>query len=530
MKLRQDFYLIFSIFLGVVLGFWGLSFLMKFSLANYLLMVPIYFYIIVFFLIFLFGLIFNKTEKSNEMNRYFYKIIVYAVMLLFFVMFVLYSYIFTMFIVDADYLIVYTTDYSSLQLSLLECFFLWFLSLVSFLFFVSYIPIFRTNIVSGILPYELIVIMLLGIFGMFIILLSGDLLIMLVGLELLGLSSYLLAGFNRLSSFSSEGSLKYFILGAVSSSFLMLGCCLIYGEFGVISFNSLSQIFLLGYDVTVTFYFALILLFSGLLFKLGAVPYYSWLPDVYEGSPFYVTSYFLILPKISIFGLLVKLIYFVFFPLYEYWSYIFLITGVLSIFIGVLGAIKQVYSLRRFFAYTSISHTGYMLVTLSTPSFEMGLKSLTIYLVFYTFLTLLFFSLYLGFVPERKVEYLDNFLVFREISYSYPIFGLILMSVMLSFIGIPFFSGFFMKYYLLYNVFVNDYMLLTLFILVFSTIAGVYYIRILISLYYSKVTSDIYISPLNYKSTLVIVYGFLINFFSLYFITWVIDFIKLIFF
>lgn len=517
----KDIKLVSFIVFSFVSGNLFLNYILKMNIGNNILVMPLYFYIIVFFFLFIFGIIFNRTDNKKEVNRYFYKIMLYGVILLFFYMTFFYSYILL-----SDYSInVYMLDSYSLQYDVSMCFFSLFLSLVSFLFFLSYIPIFRNNVLTGVLPYELLTIMLLGIFGMYIILFSNDLLIMLVGLELLGLSSYLLAGFNRMSNFSSEGSLKYFILGAVSSSLLMLGCCLIYGEFGVISFTTLAQMFEFNSEISLTTYVSLILLFSGLLFKLGAVPYYSWLPDVYEGSPFYVTSYFLVLPKISIFGLIFKLVYFVFFPLYAYWSYIFLVSGVLSVFIGVLGAIKQVYSLRRFFAYTSISHSGYMLLTLSTPEYVMGLKSLFIYLIFYTFLTLLFFSIFLGFVTSRDSDYQDDFGIFREISYNYPIFGIVLMTVMLSFIGIPFFSGFFMKYFLLYNVLISNYIILTLFILIFSTIAGVYYIRILINMYYSKVTRDVFILPLNYQSTFVMTYALFINVFSIFLVEF---FVKMI--
>ena len=208
---------------------------------------------------------------------------------------------------------------------------------------------------------------------MLVMISSNDLIVFYIGLELQSLALYVLASFNRDNILSSESGLKYFVLSALSSGLLLYGCSLIYGFSNSTNFNEISQNFNFEYGVI----FGMVFVIVGLAFKISAVPFHMWAPDVYQGSPTSVTVLFAILPKIAALTVFIKFLYGPFINLFEEWQAIIIFLSIASMILGAVAAIGQK-NLKRLIAYSSISHMGYALAGLTTGS-NQGVPSSIIY-------------------------------------------------------------------------------------------------------------------------------------------------------
>ena len=254
--------------------------------------------------------------------------------------------------------------------------------------------------IGNFLKIEYPILILCSLLGMIVMVSSNDLIVFYIGLELQSLALYVLAAFNRDNLLSSESGLKYFVLSALSSGLLLYGCSLIYGFSNTTNFEEISRNFSFEYGVV----FGMVFVLVGLAFKVSAVPFHMWAPDVYQGSPTSVTVLFAMLPKIAALTVIIKFLYGPFLNLFSEWQIIIIFLSIASMILGAVAAIGQK-NLKRLIAYSSISHMGYALAGLTTGTND-GIQSTLIYLIIYLIMNLAFFSCLL--MLKRDDIYYEN--------------------------------------------------------------------------------------------------------------------------
>jgi len=316
-----------------------------------------------------------------------------------------------------------------------------------------------------------------SILGMMVMISSNDLIVFYLGLELQSLALYVLASFNRDNVLSSESGVKYFILSALSSGLLLYGCSLIYGFSGTTNFNLISQsIESVQYGLTLGVVFILV----GLAFKISAVPFHMWAPDVYQGSPTSVTLFFAILPKIAALTVFIRFLYIPFINLIEQWQLIMIFLSIASMLFGSIAAIGQK-NLKRLIAYSSIGHMGYALAGLTTGT-NQGIQSSIVYISIYLFMNLAFFSCM--FMIKRNNKYYENLDDLSGLSKNHPLLSICLMIILFSLAGIPPLAGFFAKFYIFMAVIEQKMFFLAIVGLLSTVIAAFYYLRIIKIIYF----------------------------------------------
>ncbi len=337
----------------------------------------------------------------------------------------------------------------------------------------SYLSIFK------ILKIEYPILILSSVLGMMIMISSNDLIVFYMGLELQSLALYVLATFNRDQLKSSEAGLKYFVLSALSSGLLLYGCSLIYGFTGSTNFNLIaSQLNSEEYALT----FGIVFILVGLAFKISAVPFHMWAPDVYEGSPTSVTLFFAIVPKVAALTVFIRFLYVPFLNLMDQWQMILVFLSIASMLFGAIAAIGQT-NLKRLIAYSSISHIGYALAGLTTGSNE-GIQSSIIYIVIYILMNLGFFSCLL--MLKRNDKYFEDIEDLSGLSKNHPLLSLSLLVILFSLAGIPPLAGFFAKFYIFKSVIEQSMYFLAIVGLLSTVIAAFYYLRIIKIIYFDK--------------------------------------------
>ena len=266
--------------------------------------------------------------------------------------------------------------------------------MASFMKIITLIGAFLVLIISStylkifnIFKIEYPILILSSVLGMMIMISSNDLMVFYMGLELQSLALYVLATFNRDQLKSSEAGLKYFVLSALSSGLLLYGCSLIYGFSGSTNFDIIAnELNSTNYVLT----FGIVFILVGLAFKISAVPFHMWAPDVYEGSPTSVTLFFTMVPKIAALTVFIRFLYVPFLNLIDQWQMIIIFLSIASMLFGAVAAIGQT-NIKRLIAYSSIGHIGYTLAGLTTGSNE-GIQSSIIYISIYVIMNLAFFS------------------------------------------------------------------------------------------------------------------------------------------
>ena len=255
--------------------------------------------------------------------------------------------------------------------------------------------------------YEYPFLLLLSVQGSFLLLMSYDLFVIYLALELQNLCYYVLASIKRYSSFSTEAGLKYFLLGAFSSSLFLFGVSIIYGIFGTLNLFDISFI-IEFYDVNSPILFiSVFFLLSGLIFKLGGAPFHWWIPDVYTGSPTIVTMFFSLMPKLVYVFLFIKLFFLFFSFNYNFTNIIFVIIGLFSLAIGIVNAMYQ-YRLKRFLAYSAIANVGYLFLTFSLSSY-FGVFSSIFFVISYMISVCLIFMFLLIYKKSEFFEFIDSY-------------------------------------------------------------------------------------------------------------------------
>lgn len=328
--------------------------------------------------------------------------------------------------------------------------------------------------------FEFLILISLTIFALLLLISSNDLITFYLAIEMQSLCLYVLAAFKKTSQFSSEAGLKYFILGALSSSLLLFGMSLIYGTTGSTNFLDITKNILCltntQLETSYILILGIILLLCGLLFKITAVPFHIWSPDVYEGAPFLVMIFFSTIPKLAIFSILIKLLYSIFFNLNFIWQPLLINTALLTVTLSSVATLYQK-KIKRFLAYSSINHVGYMLIGLSTGTL-LGVHASFLYLVVYliTMFTLFGVLLSLKKSTNKNLIYLTDLLYLKQ---THPIIKFILILLFFSMAGIPPLIGFFAKFYIFFTAIETHYYFLLTISILCSTLSAFYYIRII---------------------------------------------------
>ena len=337
----------------------------------------------------------------------------------------------------------------------------------------KYLKIFKIFLI------EYPVLILSSILGMMVMISSNDLMVFYIGLELQSLALYVLASFNRDQLKSSEAGLKYFVLSALSSGLLLYGCSLVYGFSGSTNFDVIGEI-MTSYHYGLTF--GIVFILVGLAFKISAVPFHMWAPDVYEGSPTAVTLFFAIVPKVAALTVFIRFLYIPFVNMIEQWQPILIFLSVASMIFGAIAAIGQ-NNLKRLIAYSSIGHMGYALAGLSTGSND-GIQSSIIYITIYLVMNLAFFCCLL--MLKRNDEYFETVDDLSGLSKNHPVLSLSLLVILFSLAGIPPLAGFFAKFYVFTAVIEQSMYFLAIVGLLSTVIAAFYYLKIIKVIYFDK--------------------------------------------
>ena len=325
--------------------------------------------------------------------------------------------------------------------------------------------------------FEYPIIVLLSILGMFFMVSSNDIILFYLGLELQSLSLYILASIDRDNLKSSESGIKYFVLSALSSGLLLYGCSLLYGFTGSTNFDLIAGE--LGKENTGAV-FAMVFILVGLAFKVSAVPFHMWTPDVYEGAPTSITSYFAVVPKVAGLAVLIKFMLIPFSKILMEWQTIIIFISIASMILGAVAAIGQK-NIKRLLAYSSIGHIGYALAGVATGVIS-GYESAIVYIAIYVVMNLGAFScLYL---LKKDGVYKENISDLSGISKKHPILAISFLVILFSLAGIPPLGGFFAKFYVFTAVIEQKMFTLAIIGLLTTVLSAFYYLKIIKTIYF----------------------------------------------
>ncbi len=332
---------------------------------------------------------------------------------------------------------------------------------------------------NGIDKIEYPIIILSSTLGMILMISSYDLIVFYLGLELQSLSLYILASFKRENEKSTEAGLKYFVLSALASGLLLYGCSLIYGFTGSTNFEIISANLNKANTGAV---FGIVFIIVGLAFKISAVPFHMWTPDVYEGSPTSVTSFFALVPKIAAITVFIRFMYVPFINVINQWQTIIIFLSIASMILGALTAIGQ-NNIKRLMAYSTIGHMGYALAGLATGT-NQGIQSTIIYLTIYLVMNLGAFGCI--FMMKRENIFYENINDLSGLSKNHPILAISFLIILFSLAGIPPLAGFFAKFYIFMAVIEAKMYAFAIIGLVTTVISTFYYLRIIKVIYFDK--------------------------------------------
>ena len=349
---------------------------------------------------------------------------------------------------------------------------------------------------------EYFILALMSILGMMVMVSGHSLLTLYMGLEIMSLSLYALIASARDRAVAIEAALKYFVLGAIASGLLLYGMSMIYGITGsldIAQISNFARASTLASQQTLILNFGLVFLVIGVAFKLGAVPFHMWVPDVYQGSPTSVTMFLSTVPKIAAIALLIRLLIDGLGDLQHYWSDLLMIIAVLSIALGSLVALMQS-NIKRMLAYSTISHIGFVLLGFVTGVVE-GYGAAVFYVLVYILMSLAAFGSII--VLNKNGFEADQISDYQGLSKHSPWFALIILVVMLSMAGVPPFIGFYSKLFILQQVIAEGYVILAVIAVVFAVISAYYYLQIIKTMYFDDADKEITVSaPLDMRVVL----------------------------
>ncbi|MFU2488320.1 NADH-quinone oxidoreductase subunit NuoN [Thauera sp. WH-1] len=337
---------------------------------------------------------------------------------------------------------------------------------------------------------EFYLLALLMTLGMMVMVTANHMLPMYIGLEMMSLALYTMVAFDRESPRSTEAAMKYFVLGALASGLLLYGMSMVYGATGSLEFSAIAQsIYNQSANQTVLM-FGLVFLVAGICFKLGVVPFHMWVPDVYQGAPTAVTLIIASAPKLAAFAMAVRLLIWALFDIAAEWQVMLMLVAAASIVLGNLAAIAQ-QNIKRMLAYSGISHMGFMLLGLLAGVVEgdrhfalNAYSSAMFYAISYVIMSLASFGMLI--LLSRAGFEAENIDDFKGLNKRSPWYALMMLFVMFSMAGVPFFIGFFAKLSVLQAVVAAGYFWLAVLAVVMSVIGAFYYLRVVKVMYFDE--------------------------------------------
>ena len=359
--------------------------------------------------------------------------------------------------------------------------------------------------------FEYPILLLFSILGMLVMISSNDFIMLYISIELQSLALYVLVALKKSSLKASEAALKYFILGSIASAIILYGASMVYAITGETNYDTIKVISQ-GLGKNMMFSLGIVLILSGIAFKLSAAPFHMWTPDVYEGSPTSVTTVLVTLPKIAALTVLIHLLIKPFLYQVEAWQPILIIISILSMLIGSISALRQE-NLKRLFAYSTIANIGYVMIGLVSAT-DKSIETSILYMLIYTISSLGVFSFIM--LIRREDTQLVNISNISGISKSNPIIAFSLVILLLSMAGIPPFAGFFTKLYVFTYAIEQGFLYLAIIAIVFSVVSAFYYLKIIKTMYLDD-SNDELSSNLDKKQSLVIVIAALIMLFFVFY-------------
>ena len=346
---------------------------------------------------------------------------------------------------------------------------------------------------------EYYTLILFALAGMIMMVSYKNMAMLFVGLEIMSVSLYILAGIRKKDFASNEASLKYFLMGAFSTGFLLFGITLIYGASGSFDLDKIQAYLVNSQTVSPIFYPGVILMMIGLCFKVGAAPFHFWTPDVYEGAPSLITTFMSTVVKTAGFAAFLRLFAGAFAPLHDFWVAPLMVIVCLTLFIGNVTALFQK-NFKRMLAYSSISHAGYLLFSLIVLTKNSG-NNVLVYAAAYTFASIIAFAV-LILVKQKTGS--DSFDSFNGLAKRNPLVALCLTVAMLSLAGIPLTAGFIGKYLMFLNVMTEYKTLLVAFAILNALVGFYYYFRVIVAMWFKDGAETELSTPAQYKVVLLV--------------------------
>ncbi|RAJ27066.1 NADH-quinone oxidoreductase subunit N [Pedobacter cryoconitis] len=347
---------------------------------------------------------------------------------------------------------------------------------------------------------EYYTLILFALAGIVIMVSYTNMSMLFIGIEIMSVALYILAGIRKSNFASNEASLKYFLMGAFSTGFLLFGITLVYGATGSFSLHAINQYLVGNYQaVSPLFYPGVILIMVGLCFKIGAAPFHFWTPDVYEGAPSLITAFMSTVVKTAGFAAFLRLFAGTFAPLHDFWMPPLMAIVCITLFIGNVTALFQK-NFKRMLAYSSISHAGYLLFSLVTLTANSA-NNVMVYAAAYTFASIIAFAVLI--LVKQKTGH-DNFESFNGLGKRNPLVALALTIAMLSLAGIPLTAGFIGKYLMFLNV-MNEYQIYLVAFAILNALVGFYYyLRVIVAMYFKEGAEVVLETPIQYKVVLIL--------------------------
>ncbi|AMW35238.1 NADH-quinone oxidoreductase subunit NuoN [Haematospirillum jordaniae] len=357
--------------------------------------------------------------------------------------------------------------------------------------------------------FEVPVVMLFATLGMLMMISANNLMSLYLGLELMSLASYVLAALRRDTVKSTEAGLKYFVLGSVASGMLLYGMSMVYGFSGTTSFDALAKV--LGEHAPTGAIVGLVFMLCGMAFKVSAVPFHMWTPDVYEGAPTPVTAFFAAAPKVAAIALFIRLLVGPFADLAGAWQQVLWLVSAGSMIVGAFGAVAQT-NIKRLMAYSSIGHMGYVLVGLVTGT-EVGVSAALLYMALYVFMSVGSFAVILS--MRSGGQALEKISDLSGLHKASPGLAAALAIFLFSMAGIPFFAGFVAKLGLFIAALDGGQLALAIILALSSVVAAFYYIRVIKVMYFDEPSETF--DPVPSSNTLILSGT---AFFTTFFLAW----------
>ncbi|HEV7456911.1 MAG TPA: NADH-quinone oxidoreductase subunit NuoN [Roseococcus sp.] len=338
------------------------------------------------------------------------------------------------------------------------------------------------NRAEGLSRFEYPVLVLFATLGMMVMISANDLMSLYLGLELLSLPLYVMAAFHRDNARSAEAGLKYFVLGALSSGLMLYGMSLVYGFAGTTNFAQLAQVLGGTAPISAGVVVGIVFIITGLCFKVAAVPFHMWTPDVYEGAPTSVVAYFATATKVGAIAAIVRVLAGPFGGAVDQWQQVIVLASLASMILGAFAAIGQT-NIKRLMAYSWISHTGFVLMGLAVGT-EAGLRGVLIYTPIYLMMSLGAFSVLVA--MRRNGHAVENIQDLAGLGRTDPAMALGMAIFMFAMAGIPPLSGFFAKLYVLLPAVEAGFWLMAVVAVLSSVVSAYYYLRVVKVMYFDQ--------------------------------------------